>query len=378
MSRDYYEVLGVSHDASADELKRTYRKLALKYHPDRNSGDKQAEEKFKEISEAYDVLSDEDKRAAYDRYGHEAFVSQQSGGGYGGRSGGFQDASDIFNTAFGGNFSDIFGGFSSRSNKSQINTGADLRYDVQLTLEEAVFGKEITLEIKKDCRCLDCSGQGFQSGGKKIACSQCDGNGSVRRQSGFFIQEMTCPHCQGAGFRVENPCSACRGQSVVRKIERINIKIPPGVDDGMRVRSAGNGNSGKWEEASGDLYIFVEVLSHEIFERNGEDLFCQIPVEFSDAILGAEIKVPTFNGGTFIKLPAGTQSHAQFRVRNEGIKAIRSSRKGDLYVRVIVETPVSLSRKQKKIIMEWKESVDKKNMPKKESFLKRCMRFLQK
>ena len=370
--KDYYEILGVSRDASSQDLKKAYRKLALKYHPDKNPGDKEAENRFKEISEAYEVLSNEEKRANYDRYGHQAF----SGGGEAGFSGGFHDASDIFSQVFGGAFSDLFGGGKSSRSSSRGHMGADLRYDLELTLEEAVLGKEVILDIRRDLSCSTCSGKGFGENGRKTECSACQGDGQITKQSGFFYQQMTCSHCQGNGFVIQNPCSVCRGTGVSRGKDSIRINIPAGVETGNRVRSSGNGNAGKWGGSTGDLYIFIIVKQHYLFEREHADLFCQIPVDFMDAMLGAEMIIPTFAGKTSIKLPAGTQSGTKFRLRGKGIKHINSSKKGDLYVEVVVETPLHLSRSQKKQLQSFKDCLVEKNLPLKKSFLEKVKKFL--
>jgi len=309
--RDYYEVLGVSKDISASDLKKAYRKLAIKFHPDKNPGDQEAEEKFKELGEAYEALSDDDKRAAYDRYGHAAFENGGGGGGgFGG--GGFHDASDIFSQVFGGafgggggGFEDIFGGGGRRRNPSGRQPGSDLRYDLEISLEEAAIGIQKELEIEKLEVCDSCNGTGSKSGSGKKTCSTCGGQGVVTQQRGIFIQQMECPDCHGTGQIISDPCPDCHGEGRKTETSRIKINIPAGVDTGTRLRSTGNGDAGMHGGQPGDLYVFLHVKQHEIFDRDGDDLFCEVPMPFSTAALGGELEVPTLEGKSSIKIPAG-------------------------------------------------------------------------
>jgi len=372
--RDYYEILGVSRNADAAEIKKAYRKLAVKHHPDKNPGDPTSEDKFKELGQAYEALSDPDKRAAYDRYGHDAF----SGGGGGGGRGGFHDPADIFSQvfggAFGGGFEEFFGGGGSRK-KSGKQRGSDLRYDLEITLEEAAKGVEKNLEIERNIPCGKCNATGSKGSGGVKTCSTCGGRGVVGRQAGIFIQQSTCPECRGAGEIVADPCGDCRGQGRVERETRIKLRIPAGVDTGVRLRSTGNGDAGVRGGASGDLYAFLHVQDHDVFEREGTTLFCDVPLPFSTAALGGELKVPTLDGQSLIKISAGTQGGTTFRVRDKGMPALSSGSKGDLNVTVQVEVPTKLSKDQQEKLREFSESIGDHNSPVRQGFLEKAKRF---
>lgn len=370
---DYYDLLGVSRDADAATIKKAYRKLAIKYHPDKNPDDTVAEEKFKQIGEAYEVLSDEDKRAAYDRYGHDAFE-----GGMGGGRGGFHDASDIFSQvfggAFGGGFEDLFGGGGRRRGRSVRQPGSDLRYDLQISLEEAAKGVEKELEIEREGTCSSCGGKGSKSDSGVKVCTTCGGRGVVARQAGIFVQQTTCPECRGTGEVIKDPCGECRGTGTSAETKRIKIRIPAGVETGTRLRSTGNGDAGQRGGGNGDLYVFIIVKEHDIFKRSGETLFCEVPVPFSVATLGGELKVPTLEGKASIKIPAGTQGGTVFRLRGKGMQSLHGG-KGDLHVELKVEVPTKLDAKQKEKLQEFAESIGEKNSPMQESFFDKAKRF---
>lgn len=378
--KDYYEILGVSKDASDSEIKKAYRKLALKFHPDRNPDDPQAEEKFKELGEAYEVLSDADKKAAYDRFGHSAFENGGMGGGAG-SAGGFHDPMDIFAQMFGGmgGFADMFSGGGGRAQKrSSKRPGSDLRYDLDITLEEAAKGCTKELEIERLTTCKTCSGTGGKDG--KVShktCPTCQGRGVITQQSGFFVQQSVCPTCRGSGEIIENPCPVCRGEGRVRETARITMRIPAGVDTGDKLRSSGNGDAGVQGGATGDLYVFIEVKPHEIFTREGSDLVCTVPVPLATAISGGKLAVPSLEGAQTIKIPSGTQSGVIFRLRGKGIKTLRSETKGDLLVEVEVEMPSNLSGAQSDKLKEFLASLDTaKNQPACEAFAKKAKRFM--
>jgi molecular chaperone DnaJ len=375
--RDYYEILAVERSATSEEIKRSYRKLAVKFHPDKNPGDHEAEEQFKELGAAYDVLMDPDKRAAYDRYGHAAF---QQGAGAGAGAGGFHDPFDLFREVFGQNgggggggiFDHFFGGGSGSDGRQR---GSDLRYDLQITLEEAAAGVEKEIEIRKLDSCGDCSGSGAQAGSKTVTCSTCRGRGQVVVSRGFFQVAQTCPNCQGMGRTVEKPCRSCGGEGRVEKTSRIKLKIPAGIEHGARLRSGGNGEAGLRSGTSGDLYVVVHIKEHAIFEREGSDLHCDVPIPFTTAALGGEIHVPTLKGAINLKIPAGTQGGATFRVRNQGMPVLGSSGRGDLYTRVQVEVPTKLDSDQRAKLEEFAELCGDDNTPLHRSFYDKLKDF---
>ncbi|WP_372658333.1 molecular chaperone DnaJ [Hydrogenophaga sp.] len=353
--RDFYEILGVPKNASDEEIKKAYRKLAMKHHPDRNQGDasKGAEERFKEAKEAYEMLSDPQKKAAYDQYGH-AGVDPNMRGGAGGAEG-----FDGFSGAFGDIFGDIFGGARGQRSGRQVYRGADLSYAMEISLEEAATGKESQIRIPSWDNCDTCKGTGAKPGTSVKTCSTCHGQGQVQIRQGFFSVQQTCPHCHGTGKVIPEPCVTCHGQGKIKKQKTLEIKIPAGIDDGQRIRSTGNGEPGQNGGPSGDLYIEIRLRKHDIFEREGDDLHCQVPVSMTTAALGGEIDVPTLQGKATIDLPEATQSGKTFRLRGKGLKGVRSSYPGDLYCHVAVETPVKLTEHQRKLLKELDDSFKK-------------------
>jgi len=353
--RDFYEVLGVPKNASDDEIKKSYRKLAMKYHPDRNQGDASAEVKFKEAKEAYEMLSDSEKRAAYDQFGHAGVDPNMRGPG--GASAGFGG----FGESFGDIFGDIFGQARRQQGAGgrQVFRGNDLSYAMEVTLEEAAAGKESEIRIPSYDECDTCHGSGAKPGTSPKTCGTCQGQGVVQMRQGFFSVQQTCPHCRGSGKVITDPCSPCHGQGKIKRQKTLEIKIPAGIDDGMRIRSTGNGEPGTNGGPPGDLYIEIRIKKHEVFQRDGDDLHCAVPVGFTTAALGGEISVPTLSGEAAIDLPEGTQTGKQFRLRGKGIKGVRSSFPGDLYCHITVETPVKLTEHQRKLLRELDESLKK-------------------
>lgn len=345
--RDYYEVLGVAKNASEDELKKAYRKLAMKYHPDRNPDDKEAEEKFKEAKEAYEMLSDAQKRAAYDRYGHAGVDPSSAAGAAGGA--GFADA-------FGDIFGEIFGG-GRRGGGPQVYRGADLKYSMEITLEQAAKGFDTEIRVPSWDHCEACDGTGAKPGTKPKTCHTCGGSGAVRMQQGFFSVQQTCPTCHGTGKVIPDPCKSCDGVGRVRRNKTLQVKIPAGIDDGMRIRSSGNGEPGINGGPPGDLYVEIRLKEHPIFQRDGDDLHCELPIQFATAALGGEVEVPTLGGKASIEIPEGTQTGKTFRLRGKGIQGVRSGYPGDLYCHLVIETPVKLTDKQKKLLREFDDSL---------------------
>ena len=368
--RDYYDVLGVSKNASEAEIKKAYRRLAMKHHPDRNPDDVEAIEKFKEAKEAYDILSDDRKRAAYDQFGH-AGVDASVGAGAG--PGGFGGFGDIFDSVFG----DIFGG---GRGGERVYRGADLRYDLDLSLEEAVSGTTVKIRIPTQVQCQACNGSGAQKGSAPVSCPTCGGMGQVRMQQGFFSVQQTCPQCRGSGKIIKDPCGTCHGHGRIRESKTISVKVPPGVDSGDRIRLNGEGESGEHGGAPGDLYVHIIVKDHPIFTRDGTDLYCDVPISFGTAVLGGELEIPTLNGKVKLKVPAETQSGKLFRLRGKGVRSVRSSSVGDLMCRVVVETPVHLNKKQKELLQQLEASMQSdshRHSPRANSWLDGVKRFFE-
>jgi molecular chaperone DnaJ len=375
--RDYYEVLGVAKGASAEELKKAYRKLAVQYHPDKNPGDASAEEKFKELGEAYEVLSDAEKRAAYDRFGHNAFA--QGGGMPRGGAGG--DPFDIFRDVFGGGgggggiFEQFFGG-GGGGQGGGAQRGSDLRYDLQIRLEEAASGAEKEIEVTKPDTCPDCGGSGGETGSKAVSCKDCGGRGQVLRNRGFFQVAQACGKCQGTGRTVDKPCKKCGGEGRRNQASRIRLRIPAGIEDGSRLRTSGKGEAGLRGQPAGDLYVVVHIKEHEVFERDGENLFCEVPLPFTVAALGGELEVPTLNGSAKIKIPAGTQNGRVFKLRERGMPVLNSSVRGDLMVRVVVEVPTKLNDEQRKKLEEFAALMGDENSPMQKGFFDKVKDWL--
>lgn len=346
--RDYYEVLGVTRGAPEAEIKKAYRRLAMKFHPDRNPGDKSAENKFKEAKEAYEVLTDAHKRAAYDQFGHAGVDASAAAGA---RGGGFNPA-DAFGDIFGDMFGDIFGGGRRGSRGQRVYRGADLRYPLELDLEQAVFGDSVTLRVPTLVRCEVCNGSGARKGSQPQTCPTCAGQGQVRMQQGFFSLQQTCPRCHGSGTVISEPCPRCHGEGRVEESRKLSVKIPPGVDSGDRIRLAGEGEAGPQAGPAGDLYVEIHVRAHAIFTRDGADLLCAVPVSLMTAALGGEVEVPTLGGKVVLKIPSETQSGRVLRLRGKGVKPVRGGGTGDLLCRIEVETPVNLSREQKDLLRQ--------------------------
>ncbi|MEO8438920.1 MAG: molecular chaperone DnaJ [Spartobacteria bacterium] len=373
--RDYYEILSVERNASGDEIKRAYRKLAVKFHPDKNPDDSAAEEKFKELGEAYDVLMDEQKRAAYDRYGHAAFAQ-------GGRGGGFHDPFDIFREVFsgaagggGGIFETFFGGGMAQADGSQ--RGSDLRYDMQVTLEEAAFGVEKEVEVRKLDACDKCDGTGAAPGSRAVTCPTCRGRGQVVSARGFFQVSQTCPRCRGLGEVIDLPCPVCEGDGRVEKTSRIKIKVPAGISHGSRLRSTRNGEAGVRGGEKGDLYIVVHIKEHPIFQREEDNLHCEVPISFTTAALGGEVPVPTLEGKASLKVPPGTQSGQSFRLRGKGVGHVDSRERGDLFARLLVEVPSRLNNEQRQKLEEFAALCGEDNSPLHKSFFERAREFFR-
>jgi len=378
---DYYVLLGVEKTVTEEELKKAYRKKAIQYHPDKNPGDKAAEEMFKKISEAYEALKDPEKRAAYDRYGHAAF--QGAAGRPGGMSGagGFHDPFDIFREVFnqggggggGGIFEEMFGGGGGGGGSS--GRGSDLRYDLEITLEDAARGLEKEISFRKLVVCEHCEGSGAEPGSKKITCPTCRGSGQIRRSGGIIVFTQACPTCGGTGRKIEKPCTVCRGEGRTAQNTKLNVRIPAGVDTGSRLRSAGNGEAGAAGGNAGDLYIVITVKEHELFERQGDDLFCEIPIKFTLATLGGTIAVPTLTGKASLKIPTATQSGTTFRLRDKGMPSLRGGRHGDQLVRVQVEVPTALSAEQRKLLEDFAKVSGDASEPTSKSFFEKAKKF---
>ena len=369
--RDYYEILGTNKTASAEEIKKAYRKSALKYHPDKNKGDKVAEAKFKEASEAYHILSDKNRRSNYDQFGHAAFE------GSGGR-GGFSNFD--FSSSFSDIFEDFFEGFGDNRNRRRGRStdfrGADLRYDLSITLEDAYNGKKQEINFSSSDKCVVCDGSGAEPGSKPISCTTCGGHGQVRSSQGFFTIQQTCPECAGSGEQISNPCKDCKGLGKKQTKKKIFANIPKGVDDGTRIRLSGKGEAGIKGGGNGDLYIFVSVKNHSIFKRSEENLFFEFPVSLAEAALGTTIEVPTIDGGKAkVKIPSGTQNGKQFRLKGKGMPMIRNKTYGDLYIQAMTEVPVSLTKEQKNLLEQFKKLEDSKTNPIIKDFFEKAKRF---
>ncbi|MDQ7058501.1 MAG: molecular chaperone DnaJ [Ghiorsea sp.] len=362
--RDYYDVLGVDKSADKNDVKRAYRKLAMKYHPDRNPDDEKAAASFREVTEAYEVLADEEKRARYDQYGHAGVDDQMGGFGSGGfqSSHAYQDFGDLFGSVFGEAFGGGGGG-------QQHNHGSDLRYNLNITLEEAALGKEVELEIPKHESCDTCSGSGARPGTNPVPCSTCGGHGQVQMQQGFFAVRRTCPSCQGAGKKIESPCVSCGGTGRKKVKKNLKVKIPAGVYDGAQVRVSGEGEAGTQGGSPGDLFIVVRIKEHAMFERDGADLHCEMPITFPQATLGAEVDAPTLDGKVKIRIPAGTESGRVFRLRGHGVKDVRVHQKGDLFVRVQIAVPKKLTAKQEELLKAFAKETGDEVYPERSSFL---------
>jgi molecular chaperone DnaJ len=367
--RDYYEVLGVSRNASEADLKAAYRKLAMQHHPDRNPGDKACEQRFKEINEAYDVLKDAEKRAAYDRFGHAAFepgVAAHSGFGFG----------DDFASTFSSIFDDLFGMGGRRGRSSGRERGADLRFNMEITLEEAFAGKTAEIRIPTSVTCEVCSGAGAKPGTRPKTCATCAGHGKIRQTQGFFTLERTCPSCHGRGQVIDSPCNACGGSGRVTRERTLSVQIPAGVEDGTRIRLAGEGEAGIRGGPSGDLYIFLSIRPHELFQRDGADLHCRVPISMVTAALGGEFEVPSIDGGKArVKVPPGTQSGRRFRLAGKGMPVLRSKQVGDMYVQVLVETPQNLTKRQRELLAEFERLSSKETQPESSGFFAKVREF---
>jgi len=373
--RDFYETLGVAKNASDEEIKKAYRKLAMKYHPDRNPDSKQAEDKFKEAKEAYEMLSDPQKREAYDRFGHAGV--DPNVGGAGGAGAGFGGG---FSDAFGDIFGDIFGGGGRQRGGPQVYRGADLRYNLDITLEQAANVFETTIRVPSWDECETCHGSGAKPGTSPTTCATCGGHGQVRMQQGFFSIQQTCPKCHGSGKVIPDPCNPCAGSGRVKRNKTLEVKIPAGIDDGMRIRSTGNGEPGMNGGPPGDLYVEIHIKQHGVFQRDGDDLHCEMPISFAKAALGGEIEVPTLSGKVSFSVPEGTQSGKTFRLRSKGIKGVRSGFPGDLFCHVVVETPVKLTDRQKDLLREFDQLTTEggaKHSPQSKSWMDKVKEFFE-
>ena len=384
MAKDYYEMLGVSKTSTPEEIKKSYRKLAIQYHPDKNPGNKESEEKFKEISQAYEVLSDTKKRATYDQFGHDAFTrSGRGGASSGGGFGGFHDPYDIFSQVFGSSsvFEEFFGGGGGRGQRrsaSAAQDGADLRYDLEIDFEEAVYGADKKISFARLQSCLNCNGTGSSPGSGKTTCKRCGGTGFTTTSHSFISMRQACPSCRGAGQIIEKPCPKCRGEGRVRAEKNIQIHIPPGVDTGSRLRVAGEGEGGANGGSAGDLYVVIHVRSHEVFQRDGLDIMCEVPIDFATAALGGIVEVPTVSGKTKLKIPEGTQSGTILRIREKGIPSLHGGRRGDQHIKIFVEVPAKLSKFQREKLEEFaKLEREKNNHPMISSFMEKAKRFLK-
>jgi len=366
--RDYYEVLGVERGASEADLKKSYRRLAMKFHPDRNPGDKDAEDSFKEANEAYEVLSDASKRAAYDQYGHAGVEQGAGGAGFGGAN---------FSDIFGDVFSDFFGGGGGRGGRGGAQRGSDLRYTLELNLEEAVRVTSVNIRVPTLVNCAPCDGSGAKKGSTPATCPTCGGIGQVRMQQGFFSVQQTCPRCHGQGKIITDPCGACQGEGRVEEYKTLSVKVPPGVDTGDRIRLSGEGEAGAQGGPTGDLYVVISVREHAIFQRDGKHLYCEVPISYTDAALGGELEVPTLDGRVKLRIPEGTQTGKQFRLRGKGVAPVRGGGAGDLLCRVAVETPVNLSRRQRELLEELRDSLegDSSHSPKASGWFEGVKRF---
>ncbi len=372
--RDFYEVLGVSKGSSADEIKKAYRRKAKELHPDRNSDNPEAEAQFKEANEAYEILKDAEKKAAYDRFGHAAFEGGMGGGGPRGGPQGQGDFASAFSDVFDDLFGDFMGGRGG-GGRQRAARGADLRYNMRVTLEDAYAGIQKTINVPGTVQCENCSGSGAEGGAEPTTCPTCSGMGKVRAQQGFFTVERTCPTCSGLGQIIKNPCKSCGGQGRIEKDRALSVNIPAGVETGTRIRLAGEGEAGMRGGPSGDLYIFIEVAPHKIFEREGPNLYCRVPVSMTSAALGGDIEVPTIDGGrSRVKIPAGSQSGRQMRLRAKGMPALRGGGAGDMMIELAVETPVNLTSRQKELLREF-EDLSEENNPESSSFFKSVKGF---
>jgi molecular chaperone DnaJ len=378
--RDYYEILEITRTATSEEVKKSYRRLAVKFHPDKNPGDPHAEELFKELGEAYDVLMDDQKRAAYDRFGHAAFSQGNAGPG----GGGFHDPFDLFREVFGGAagggggiFEQFFGGATSGGTREARHRGSDLRYDLQIRLEEAAAGCEKEIEITKLDACGRCAGSGAEPGSRAASCPTCGGRGQVISSRGFFQVSQTCPRCRGIGQIVEKPCQECGGEGRIENTSRIKLKIPAGIEDGSRLRSSRNGEAGIRGGPPGDLYVVIHVKEHEIFEREDDNLFCEIPVKFVTAAVGGEVRVPTLEGEGSLKIPAGTQGGVLFKLRGKGMPSLSSGVRGDLLIRVLVEVPTRLNAEQRRKLEEFAALMGDENTPLHKGFFEKAKEFFK-